>query len=92
LKASEVAIGIRDNERNGRASLQMVEDGSEPEAILSVSLTFFYKRKKNYVPVCCKFKHAVCKKNEDLLWQEVKTQLTWSVVAHSLYLMEHNIV
>ncbi|KAK9973237.1 hypothetical protein ABG768_023978 [Culter alburnus] len=35
LKASEVAIGIRDNERNGRTSLQMVEDGSEPEAVLS---------------------------------------------------------
>uniref|UniRef100_A0A671KBV1 Macrophage-capping protein n=1 Tax=Sinocyclocheilus anshuiensis TaxID=1608454 RepID=A0A671KBV1_9TELE len=29
LKASEVAIGIRDNERNGRASLEMVEDGAE---------------------------------------------------------------
>uniref|UniRef100_A0A8C2BP13 Scinderin like a n=1 Tax=Cyprinus carpio TaxID=7962 RepID=A0A8C2BP13_CYPCA len=37
LKASEVAIGIRDNERNGRASLQMVEDGAEPEAVLAVS-------------------------------------------------------
>uniref|UniRef100_A0A8C2HA42 Gelsolin-like n=1 Tax=Cyprinus carpio TaxID=7962 RepID=A0A8C2HA42_CYPCA len=35
LKASEVAIGIRDNERNGRASLQMVEDGAEPEAVLA---------------------------------------------------------
>uniref|UniRef100_A0A8C1NP25 Macrophage-capping protein n=1 Tax=Cyprinus carpio TaxID=7962 RepID=A0A8C1NP25_CYPCA len=35
LKASEVAIGIRDNERNGRASLQMVEDGTEPEAVLA---------------------------------------------------------
>uniref|UniRef100_A0A671T034 Gelsolin-like n=1 Tax=Sinocyclocheilus anshuiensis TaxID=1608454 RepID=A0A671T034_9TELE len=34
LKASEVAIGIRDNERNGRASLHMVEDGAEPEAAL----------------------------------------------------------
>ncbi|KAK2895486.1 scinderin like b [Channa argus] len=30
LKASEVAIGIRDNERNGRAKLQMVEEGEEP--------------------------------------------------------------
>ncbi|XP_073707858.1 gelsolin-like [Garra rufa] len=35
LKASEVAIGIRDNERNGRASLQMVEDGAEPEAVIA---------------------------------------------------------
>uniref|UniRef100_A0A8C2BQP9 Macrophage-capping protein n=1 Tax=Cyprinus carpio TaxID=7962 RepID=A0A8C2BQP9_CYPCA len=37
LKASEVAIGIRDNERNGRASLQMVEDGAEPEAVLATT-------------------------------------------------------
>uniref|UniRef100_A0A671T0L8 Gelsolin-like n=1 Tax=Sinocyclocheilus anshuiensis TaxID=1608454 RepID=A0A671T0L8_9TELE len=35
LKASEVAIGIRDNERNGRASLHMVEDGAEPEAVIA---------------------------------------------------------
>ncbi|NP_835232.2 scinderin like a [Danio rerio] len=31
LKASEVSIGIRDNERNGRATLHIVEDGSEPD-------------------------------------------------------------
>ncbi|XP_051996468.1 gelsolin-like [Xyrauchen texanus] len=36
LKASQVAIDIRDNERNGRAALHMVEDGSEPEAVLTV--------------------------------------------------------
>uniref|UniRef100_A0A8B9KYR6 Macrophage-capping protein n=1 Tax=Astyanax mexicanus TaxID=7994 RepID=A0A8B9KYR6_ASTMX len=36
LKASQVAIDIRDNERNGRARLQMVEDGSEPQAITDV--------------------------------------------------------
>lgn len=34
LKASEVAIGIRDNERNGRAKLHMVEEGAEPQAII----------------------------------------------------------
>ncbi|TVK90585.1 Gelsolin [Bagarius yarrelli] len=34
LKASKVAIDIRDNERNGRAKLEMVEEGSEPEAVL----------------------------------------------------------
>ncbi|XP_028988715.1 gelsolin-like [Betta splendens] len=34
LKASEVAIDIRDNERNGRAKLHIVEDGSEPEEVL----------------------------------------------------------
>ncbi|XP_056315789.1 scinderin like a [Danio aesculapii] len=31
IKASEVSIGIRDNERNGRAILHIVEDGSEPD-------------------------------------------------------------
>ncbi|XP_041751690.1 gelsolin [Coregonus clupeaformis] len=33
LKASQVAIDIRDNERNGRAKLQMVEDGAEPQEL-----------------------------------------------------------
>lgn len=34
LKASEVAIDIRDNERNGRAKLHMVEEGDEPEEVI----------------------------------------------------------
>ncbi|XP_075877089.1 scinderin like b [Nelusetta ayraudi] len=34
LKASEVAIDIRDNERNGRAKLCMVEEGDEPEEVI----------------------------------------------------------
>uniref|UniRef100_A0A8C4ES22 Scinderin like b n=1 Tax=Dicentrarchus labrax TaxID=13489 RepID=A0A8C4ES22_DICLA len=34
LKASEVAIGIRDNERNGRAKLHIVEEGDEPAAVI----------------------------------------------------------
>uniref|UniRef100_A0A8C9T713 Scinderin like b n=1 Tax=Scleropages formosus TaxID=113540 RepID=A0A8C9T713_SCLFO len=34
LKASQVAIDIRDNERGGRAKLNIVEDGSEPDALL----------------------------------------------------------
>ncbi|KAG7488266.1 hypothetical protein MATL_G00032300 [Megalops atlanticus] len=34
LKASQVAIDIRDNERSGRAKLQMIEDGAEPEAVI----------------------------------------------------------
>lgn len=38
LKASQVAIDIRDNERNGRAKLEMVEEGAEPQAIIDVSL------------------------------------------------------
>uniref|UniRef100_A0A4W4DY27 Macrophage-capping protein n=1 Tax=Electrophorus electricus TaxID=8005 RepID=A0A4W4DY27_ELEEL len=33
LKASQVAVDIRDNERNGRAKLQMVEDGSEVQVL-----------------------------------------------------------
>uniref|UniRef100_A0A4W6FE52 Scinderin like b n=1 Tax=Lates calcarifer TaxID=8187 RepID=A0A4W6FE52_LATCA len=36
LKASEVAIDIRDNERNGRAKLHMVEEGEEPAAVIEV--------------------------------------------------------
>lgn len=36
LKASEVAIGIRDNERNGRAKLHMVDEGDEPAAVIEV--------------------------------------------------------
>ncbi|XP_071374678.1 gelsolin-like [Centroberyx affinis] len=34
LKASQVAIDIRDNERNGRGELQMVEDGAEPSELI----------------------------------------------------------
>nr|XP_023672410.1 gelsolin-like isoform X1 [Paramormyrops kingsleyae] len=33
VKASQVAIDIRDNERNGRAKVHMVEDGAEPAAL-----------------------------------------------------------
>jgi len=35
-----LAIDIRDNERNGRAKLVMVEDGAEPEALTNVSERF----------------------------------------------------
>uniref|UniRef100_A0A3Q3W7Z0 Macrophage-capping protein n=1 Tax=Mola mola TaxID=94237 RepID=A0A3Q3W7Z0_MOLML len=38
LKASQVAIDIRDNERNGRAKLHMVEEGGEPAAVTEVAL------------------------------------------------------
>uniref|UniRef100_A0A6Q2X4P3 Macrophage-capping protein n=1 Tax=Esox lucius TaxID=8010 RepID=A0A6Q2X4P3_ESOLU len=34
VKASQVAIDIRDNERNGRATIQMVEEGAEPQALI----------------------------------------------------------
>ncbi|CAG5896928.1 unnamed protein product [Menidia menidia] len=34
LKASQVTIDIRDNERNGRAKVHMVEEGDEPAAVI----------------------------------------------------------
>uniref|UniRef100_A0A6Q2Z9I7 Macrophage-capping protein n=1 Tax=Esox lucius TaxID=8010 RepID=A0A6Q2Z9I7_ESOLU len=36
LKAAQVAAGIRDNERNGRAKLVVVEEGSEPLEFIEV--------------------------------------------------------
>uniref|UniRef100_A0A8U8ATT3 Scinderin n=1 Tax=Geospiza parvula TaxID=87175 RepID=A0A8U8ATT3_GEOPR len=36
LKATQVAVGIRDNERNGRSKLITVEEGSEPERLIEV--------------------------------------------------------
>nr|XP_045720977.1 scinderin [Mirounga angustirostris] len=36
LKASQVAIGIRDNERKGRSQLIVVEEGSEPSELRKV--------------------------------------------------------
>ncbi|KAM6958713.1 scinderin [Aplochiton taeniatus] len=36
LKATQVAAGIRDNERNGRAKLEVVEEGSEPSKLVKV--------------------------------------------------------
>ncbi|XP_076157225.1 scinderin-like isoform X1 [Alosa pseudoharengus] len=36
LKAAQVATGIRDNERNGRAQLVIVEEGSEPDEVTKV--------------------------------------------------------
>ncbi|XP_060775704.1 scinderin like a [Neoarius graeffei] len=36
LKASQLAIDIRDNERSGRAKLEMIDEGSEPEAVIKV--------------------------------------------------------
>uniref|UniRef100_A0A672ZDB8 Scinderin n=1 Tax=Sphaeramia orbicularis TaxID=375764 RepID=A0A672ZDB8_9TELE len=37
LKAAQVARGIRDNERNARAELVVVEEGSEPSKLIDVS-------------------------------------------------------
>ncbi|KAG9354505.1 hypothetical protein JZ751_001215 [Albula glossodonta] len=36
LKATQVAKGIRDNERSGRAKVHVCDDGSEPEKMLKV--------------------------------------------------------
>ncbi|KAF5908597.1 adseverin-like [Clarias magur] len=36
LKAAQVATGIRDNERNGRAQLVIVEEGHEPNKLIEV--------------------------------------------------------
>lgn len=38
LKASQVAIDIRDNERNGRAKVHMVDEGEEPDMITQVNI------------------------------------------------------
>uniref|UniRef100_A0A672Z8K3 Scinderin like b n=1 Tax=Sphaeramia orbicularis TaxID=375764 RepID=A0A672Z8K3_9TELE len=46
LKASEVAIDIRDNERNGRAKLHRVEEGEEPQAIIEVTHNLCTKTQK----------------------------------------------
>lgn len=37
LKTTELALDIRDNERKGRAEVHMIEEGSEPEAVIGVS-------------------------------------------------------
>ncbi|KAM3876568.1 scinderin like a [Diretmus argenteus] len=36
LKASQLAIDIRDNERNGRAKFHMIDEGCEPDAVIKV--------------------------------------------------------
>ncbi|XP_054458260.1 scinderin like a [Anoplopoma fimbria] len=36
LKTTELAIAIRDNERKGRADLEMIDEGSEPEDVIKV--------------------------------------------------------
>ncbi|XP_058474880.1 adseverin isoform X2 [Solea solea] len=36
VKAAQVARGIRDNERNSRAELVVIEDGDEPDALIDV--------------------------------------------------------
>lgn len=36
LKATQVALDIRDNERSGRGNLHIIDEGSEPEAVLEV--------------------------------------------------------
>uniref|UniRef100_A0A8C4P0G4 Scinderin n=1 Tax=Dicentrarchus labrax TaxID=13489 RepID=A0A8C4P0G4_DICLA len=42
LKAAQVARGIRDNERNARAQLVVVEEGCEPSQLTDVSLNLLF--------------------------------------------------
>ncbi|KAL1022650.1 hypothetical protein UPYG_G00030520 [Umbra pygmaea] len=58
LKASQVAIDIRDNERNGRAKLQIVEEGAEPQAVIDVL------GPKPNIPAGCPDDEAVDKSNK----------------------------
>ncbi|KAF3835695.1 hypothetical protein F7725_028253, partial [Dissostichus mawsoni] len=37
LKTTEMAIGIRDNELHCRAQIEMIDEGSEPEAVIQIS-------------------------------------------------------
>jgi len=37
LKTTELAIAIRDNERHGRAEVEMIDEGSEPDDVIEVS-------------------------------------------------------
>ncbi|XP_070817523.1 scinderin like a [Chaetodon trifascialis] len=36
LKTTELAVDIRDNERRGRGNIEMIDEGSEPEAVIKV--------------------------------------------------------
>ncbi|KAG8003263.1 Gelsolin [Nibea albiflora] len=36
LKTTELAIAIRDNEKKGRANLELIDEGSEPEEVIKV--------------------------------------------------------
>ncbi|KAJ8366200.1 hypothetical protein SKAU_G00150310 [Synaphobranchus kaupii] len=36
IKTTELAIDIRDNERNGRPKLEMIDEGDEPQAVINV--------------------------------------------------------
>lgn len=44
MKATQVAKGIRDNERSGRAKVYVVEEGSEREQMLQVTFFVFTER------------------------------------------------
>lgn len=36
LKATQLSIDIRDNERNGRGTMHIIEEDGEPEEVLKV--------------------------------------------------------
>lgn len=49
LKAAQVAAGIRDNERNGRAHIVIVEEGSEPKELIKVTFNAKSKLYRNII-------------------------------------------
>lgn len=59
LKASAVAIDIRDNERNGRARLHMVEEGEEPAAVIEVTHSYSHKHCSFAIPLLVNLSYAL---------------------------------
>ncbi|XP_042339658.1 scinderin like a isoform X2 [Plectropomus leopardus] len=63
LKANEVAKAIRDNERNGRSTVEMIDEGSEPEEVIGV-----LGPKPDLPPASCDHIADVKSKNEASLF------------------------
>uniref|UniRef100_A0A3Q3IQ72 Gelsolin-like domain-containing protein n=1 Tax=Monopterus albus TaxID=43700 RepID=A0A3Q3IQ72_MONAL len=55
LKVADVAIDIRDKERNGRAKLHLVDEGREPMAVIEV--TCIYTHSPFFFPLLVKLSH-----------------------------------
>lgn len=51
LKATELAIDIRDNERKGRGKMHLIDEGEEPAEVIEVmhplKCTSTYRRREN---------------------------------------------
>lgn len=48
LKTTQMANDIRDNERKGRAKVHMIEEGSEPDAVIQVSFLLSNFKQKTF--------------------------------------------